>query len=195
MTETMGLNGPAPDERRIQDYLAGRLDETEAERFEEQLLADERLAAEVQQALEVRAALADAVSGGTAGDGRLRTAALVPLAAAAGIAMIAIGIYWLEPPEPVFRAVEQVQGFEVEVLARDGNIRASWRPVPGAAGYEVQILVDDGRLLRRVEVKATSATLDVGAVDRAASPVFLEVIALDDLGQVLRRSKRVALSG
>jgi hypothetical protein len=195
MSDIMELQGPAPDERRIQDYLAGRLDEVEAERFEERLLADEELAAEVQQALEIRAALADAASGRTAADRRVRRPALVSLAAAAGIAMIAIGVHWLEPPEPVFRTAEQGPGFEVEVLAGGGDIRARWAPVAGATGYEVSVLADDGRVLQRLEVDAASATLDLGAAERAARPAFLEVVALDDLGQVLRRSKRVAVSG
>jgi hypothetical protein len=186
---------PAPDERRIQDYLAGRLDDAEAERFEERLMANDDLAAEVQQALEIRAALAGTRSAGTPVRKRGRRGTLLALAAAAAVSMIALGVHWLQPPEPVFRGVQPSADFDVEVEAAGGELRARWAPVAGAAGYELRVLAPDGRVLERIEVEAPSATLDLGGMDQPASPAFLEVVALDELGQVLRRSNRIALSG
>ncbi|HEX7061972.1 MAG TPA: hypothetical protein VF200_08365 [Woeseiaceae bacterium] len=184
---------PAPDERRIQDYLAGRLDDSEAERFEERMMADDDLAAEVQQALDIRAALTGVRSAGTRMDKRAPGGTLLALAAAAAVSMIALGVHWLRPPEPVFRGVQPVAGFDVEVEAAGGELRARWTPVAGAAGYELRVLSDDGRVLERIEVEAPSATLDLGGTDQPSSPSFLEVVALDELGQVLRRSNRIAL--
>jgi hypothetical protein len=184
---------PAPDERRIQDYLAGRLDDAEAERFEERLMADDDLAAEVQQALEIRAALTTARS--APGGKPARRGPLLALAAAAAVSMIALGVHWLHSPEPVFRSVPASAGFDVGVEIAGGELRARWDPVAGAAGYELRVLAGDGRVLERIEVDAAWATLDLGGTDRASSPAFLEVVALDELGQVLRRSNRIALSG
>lgn len=179
------------DESRLQDYLAGRLDEAEAELFEERMFADDRFAAEVQRALEIRAATSVAAA-------RKRTTsprrAWVAFAAAAGAAVIAVGIVWLQRPTepPVFRGVEQRMGLTVE--ADGATLRARWQAVNGAAGYELQVLASDGGVLRSVESDGTSATLDLGAgADQASAPAFVEVSALDDVGQTLRRSERLAL--
>lgn len=185
---------PASDERRIQEYLAGRLDPAEAERFEERMFMDDALAAEVQRALEIRAAtLPASVQRRTA---RPPRRAWFALAAAAGAAVVAVGIVYLQqPPSPaVFRGVEQRMGLEVEV---DGGVlRARWQPIADAAGYELQVLASDGRVLRSLEADGTAAALDLGlAADSADAPAFIEVSALDELGQTLRRSERLALPG
>ena len=183
---------PAPsDESRIQDYLAGRLDSAEAERFEERMFADDALAAEVQRALEIRAAtsLVAARKRSTA-----PRSAWVALAAAAGAAVLAVGIVWLQRPEepPVFRGVEQRMGLAVE--ADGATLRARWQAVADAAGYELQLLASDGRVLRSVEADGTAATLALDtAADQSSAPVFVEVSALDGLGQTLQRSERVEL--
>lgn len=176
------------DESRIQKYLAGRLDEPEAEAFEERLFADEDLAAEVERALEIRAAAAPAVAAA-------RRAAKPPrrawfaLAAAAGAAVLAVGVVWLQrpPPEPVFRGVEQRMGLTVEAGA--GTVRARWPAVAGAVGYEVQVFDRDGGLLQTLETREPAATIELPD----AGPASIEVTALDDLGQVLQRSERLTL--
>jgi hypothetical protein len=179
------------DESRIQKYLAGRLDEAEAEAFEERLFADENLAAEVERALEIRAAAAPAAPAVAA---RPRAAkpprrAWFALAAAAGAAVLAVGVVWLQrpPPEPVFRGVEQRMDLTVEAGA--GTVRARWPAVAGAVGYEVQIFGRDGGLLQTVETREPAATIELPG----AAPASIEVTALDDLGQVLQRSERVTL--
>lgn len=180
------------DESRIQAYLAGRLDEAEAERFEERMFADDELAAEVQRALEIRAAtLPASVERRTA---RPPRRAWFALAAAAGAAVIAVGIVFLQqPPSPaVFRGVEQRMGLEIEVDG--GALRARWQPIADAAGYELQVFASDGRVVRNLEADGTAAALDLGApADSADAPAFIEVSALDELGQTLRRSERLAL--
>ena len=182
---------PAPsDESRIQDYLAGRLDSAEAERFEERMFADDALAAEVQRALEIRAATSLVAAKKRSTPRR----AWVALAAAAGAAVLAVGIVWLQRPEepPVFRGVEQRMGLAVE--ADCATLRARWQAVADAAGYELQLLASDGRVLRSIEADGTAATLALdAAADRSSAPAFVEVSALDGLGQTLQRSERVPL--
>lgn len=190
------MKDPTPSgagDERIREYLAGRLDAAEAERFEERMFADDELAAEVQRALEIKAAAAPAAA--TPATRRLPRRAWFAFAAAASAAALAVGIVWLQqpPPEPVFRGIEQL-GIQLEVEADAGARRARWAPVAGAAGYEVQVLARDGRVLQSFETRDPSATIEIGApADPASTPAFIEVTALDGLGQILRRSERVAL--
>lgn len=185
---------PVSNERRIQAYLARELDEAEAERFEEELMADDDLAVEVQRALEIRAALRDV----SAKPAPLRVAynprRRLALAAAAAVALVAVALpWWLQAPpiEPVFRGVEQRMGLTIEAEGRE--LRAQWAAVPGATGYELRVIGRDGTLLDTTEVSTTAAVLDLG--DReSGSAAFAEVVALDALGQTLRRSDRVAVA-
>jgi hypothetical protein len=180
------------DESRIQDYLAGRLEATDAERFEERMFMDDELGAEVQRALEIRAATLPAAAQRRTGYRPRRV--FLALAIAASAAVLAVGVTWLQQPAapPVFRGVEQRMGLEVEVDG--GALHARWRPIAGAAGYELQLFARDGRLLRSLEAGGAAATFELGApADSAAAPAFVEVSALDDVGQTLRRSERLAL--
>ena len=188
------LKDPTPsasDESRIQDYLAGRLDAAAAERFEQSMFEVDALAAEAQRALEVRAATPNAGAARRASSPPRRV--LYALAIAASAAVLAVGIVWLQgPPAPeVFRGVERRMGLEVEVDG--GAIRARWQPIAAAAGYELRVFGPDGRVLRSLEADGTAAALELGAPDSTAAPAFIEVSALDELGQTLQRSERVAL--
>jgi len=107
---------------------------------------------------------------------------------------VAAGITWLPrpPPEPVFRGSEQRMGLEVEMYT--DALRARWNPVAGAAGYEVRVFAADGRELYDVETNETAATIELETpVETADAPAFVEVTALDELGQDLQRSDRLAL--
>ena len=189
------MNDPTPssaEEGRIQDYLAGRLDAAAAERFEQRMFEDDALAAEVETALEIRAATpAQAATRRPSGPARRVWYAL---AVAAGAAVLAVGIVWLQQPPapPVFRGVEQRMGLEVEVDG--GALRARWQPIADAARYELQVLASDGRVLRSLEAEGTAATVDLGApAEGSSEAAFVEVSALDDVGQTLQRSERLAL--
>jgi anti-sigma factor RsiW len=189
------LNDPTPssaEERRIQDYLAGRLDAAAAERFEQRLFEDDALAAEVQSALEIRAATATQAAAARRPGGPPRRV-WYALAVAASAAALAIGIVWQQQPPPdVFRGVEQRMGLEIEV--EGAALRARWQAVGGAASYELQVLSGDGRVLSSLEADGTAATVDLGASgDGSAAPAFVEVSALDGVGQALQRSERLAL--
>jgi anti-sigma factor RsiW len=179
-------------EGQVQKYLAGRLSDAEAEAFEERLFTDDALAGEVERALEIRAATAPARA--ATATARPRRRAWLALAAAAGIAVVAAGIAWLPrpPPEPVFRGSEQRMGLRVEMDT--DALRARWAPVAGAAGYEIQVFAKDGRVLYDVETKETAATLELETpVQAPDAPAFVEITALDELGQELQRSERLAL--
>ena len=185
-------------ERRIQDYIAGRLSAAEAEAFEAQMFADDALAAEVERALEIRAAMqvpaaaSDMVS--RRGSARLRPA----WALAAGVAALALGLTWVRwqtPPEPVFRGAEQVMGLEAEFI--DNKLEAHWAPVAAADKYELRILADDGRLMLTLESETPTAEITLPATGIAGDPTppaFVEVVALDEFGQTLMRSQRVPLT-
>jgi hypothetical protein len=179
------------DESRIQDYLAGRLDAADAERFEERMMAEDALANEVHRALEIRAATSPAA---VKTHSRPASRTWLALAAAAGVAVLGVGIVWLQRPAdaPVFRGAEQRMQLEVESAGT--ALRARWQAVGGAAGYELQVLASDGRVLRSVEAEGTTVELDLGgAAAKTSEPAFVEVSALDGLGQTLQRSERVAL--
>lgn len=186
------------DESRIRDYLAGRLDAAAAERFEQRMFEDDELAAEVERALEIRAATpaqTQAPVGATPRPSSPSRRVLYAFAAAASVAVLAVGIVFLQRPSepPVFRGVEQRMGLQVEI---DGSaLRARWQPVADAASYELQVLTADGRVLRSVEADGTAAALALGAAADVAAAAFVEVDALDAVGQTLQRSDRVALPG
>jgi anti-sigma factor RsiW len=178
------------DERRIQDYLSGRLPSTEAEAFEAQMFADDELAAEVERALEIRAAMQDQPAAPRV-TARRATAGLPPAwAMAAGIATLGIGLVWFryQSPTPVFRGVEQTLNLEVEVAG--GKLNARWAPAAGAHGYELQTFAADGQLMDSVSAKDTTVAIELRA---AAVPAYVEVVALDDFGQAMLRSQRVRI--
>jgi len=182
------------NESRIQAYLKRQLGEAEAERFEEELMADDDLAVELQRALEIRAALKDAGAKSTARRGARNPRLTFTFAAAAAVALVAVALTWVRSPPtaPVFRGVEQRMGLTIEAEGRE--LRAQWATVPGAAGYELRVLARDGVLLDSVEVTATEAAVDLGERRESGSAAFAEVVALDELGQTLRRSDRVAVT-
>src|SRR6185503_16648827 len=131
------------------------------------MFEDDALAAEVETALEIRAATpAQAATRRPSGPARRVWYAL---AVAAGAAVLAVGIVWLQqqPAPPVFRGVEQRMGLEVEVDG--GALRARWQPIADAARYELQVLASDGRVLRSLEAEGTAATVDLGAPAEASS--------------------------
>ena len=154
------------------------------------MFADDELGAEVQRALEIRAAALQA--GVERHTVRPRPRMLFGLAAAAAAAMIAVGILWLQQPlaPPLFRGAEQRMGLEIDVDR--GALLARWQSVAGAAGYEVQLLDRDGDALLILNVDEPSAAFALSAMG-GSEPAFIEVSALDELGQTLRRSDRVAL--
>lgn len=187
----------ADDNRLIHAYLTGALSESEAEAFEERLFADDKLERELKRAMEIRAALGDAADvQAQPGRGSVQRV-LLPLALAAGAAILAFGLIQLQTPTevtPVFRGVEQRTGLEVEIA--DKQLNAQWRPVSDAALYELRLLAADGELLTFVEVSGSQATAEIDlndASNNASEAAYIELIALDQFGQTIVRSERLEI--
>jgi anti-sigma factor RsiW len=178
-------------ERRIQDYLSGRLSAADAAAFEAQMFDDDELAAEVERALEIRAAM-DPVTKPQAIARRGNAGSRPAWALAAGIAALGIGLVWFRyqsASTPVFRGVEQTMGLEVEVAG--GKLSAHWAAAPGAHGYELKTFAADGQVIDSVPVTGTTVAVELRA---AVPPAYVEVVALDDFGQTMLRSQRVRLA-
>jgi anti-sigma factor RsiW len=182
----------AADDAALRAYVAGTAQEVDAEALEARLFSDDRLAAELERALEIRAAMN---SGATKPQARRRrSGGLLPLALAAGVAMVVAGFYWLQtPPQstPLFRGAQQSLALEVEVTGN--QVRARWDAVPGAAGYELRLFERDGRLIRSMELDTTAGVIDLSTAG-TPTPASVDVTALDAFGQSLIRSQRLAVS-
>lgn len=180
------------DDAALRAYMSGTVKEADAEALEERLFSDDRLAAELERALEIRAAMkSDAIKPQAR---RRRSAGLLPLALAAGVVMLVAGFYWLQvPPQstPLFRGARQFLSLEVEVSGT--QINARWDAVPGAAGYELRSFGRDGRLIGSKEFDGTAGVIDLRS-DGTPKPASVDVTALDAFGQSLIRSQRIAVS-
>lgn len=130
-------------ERQIADYCAGRLSEAHVAAFEAELIADPRLAAEVESVQALRVALADA---GPAATTRKATLPRVPpwAAIAAGVLVGAVGSAWWWRPDPL--PVEGPLPVAQLVLGSTRSIV----PVP-----EERTLAVDSRSLLVVDVPAS----------------------------------------
>lgn len=76
------------------------------------------------------------------------------------------------------------------------TLTASWDAVPGVASYELRIFDDERTLVYATVTEGTDIELVLPAVSGEALPVDryrLEVVALNDLGQVRMRSGRLRL--
>lgn len=156
------------DDRRIDDYLAGRLEANECEEFEAQAADDPKL----RQILIMRAAenlpapapewQAEALTRGLAAARRTsRPAWLLPLAAAL---LIASGVFLLKPSRPlrvdeILRSPEgghgpiEIRAPAAGALLNAGSIEVDFVEVPGVFAYRVVAIDGNGN-----EVAATSGT-------------------------------------
>jgi hypothetical protein len=191
----------ALDGDAVAAYVAGRLDPSEAEAFEQHFFTCEECWALVQTATAARGSFVEEPrSTGAAGPrARARWAPLVPAAGlAAAIAGVTLfGVFRTEQVEPageVFRGPEGTMALDAEV--DETTLRASWAPVAGAAAYELRVYDADGRLLRASEVNAQTLAVDIDVLELGGTPsvAALDVVALDGLGQALLRSQRVDLA-
>jgi hypothetical protein len=175
-------------------YLAGKLSETDAEAFETHYLG----CAQCREDLQAGAALRELY-------GKPAVAALkrpaparrtwLPLAAAAAIALVAVGVWNSRKPaeapgQPVLRG-GSTGGLQVEVTSGpEGSIELSWPPHPNATAYEVQVLATDGVSVWRAEadephLRIAPGTLPTPLPDQS---FVVEVQALDSMGAVVAAS-------
>jgi anti-sigma factor RsiW len=182
----------------MERYVAGRLPEREAERFEAHYFGCDTCWAAVQRAVELRAAFAtmpaeEAAPVRPAGRGRAASrGAWRSVLAAAALATIVVGTWHLarqdRDPAPVLR--NGAAELAVTLRREATTLRADWAPVPGAEAYHVRLFTAAGTLVLEPETADTSWVLDWSALPAAATePVsYLEVRATDPLRQVLARS-------
>jgi hypothetical protein len=182
------------DERDLDTrYLAGLLTPEEAEAFEGHFFGCERCWELVQQGLGVRSAFqADAVlsampAGPVSARTRLHRRGWWGLAAAAGIAVVALGVWQLndlsEPgsPEDVLRGGRTA--FAVTPAMDREALTATWPQVADADVYRVRLYAADGVLVLERETGDTSVSVPVDSVATAAqgAEMFWQVQALDPL--------------
>lgn len=175
-------------------YVQGRLSEADAAAFEEHFFGCDRCWRLVKGGGAVRAALAkDAVPVG-------RTGSLwKPLAMAAGIGLVALGIWEILAarrtiPDDEMRG--SADSLVVHSRLSAGTWHLSWSPVPGATAYQVRISSADGALLDTRQVTDTILDLPAArlAPDSTGAPSYLEVLGFDLLRRPVARSPLVPLS-
>jgi hypothetical protein len=184
-------------------YLAGRLSEDEAERFESHYLACERCAAALRTAAEIRASmgrpvLAPAaapgkVAGGSGGSWR-EIGTL--LAAAATVAAFFFGMRQMAEREPLVRdgvlRSASAEAVDLSIAAEsDGTVVLSWPAHPRAHAYRVEIVRSDGVPVLKSETEDRRVVVAVGDLPEVPQGVqrLARVEALDALGQVVAASE------
>ena len=197
------LDCPYGDESLVvADYLAGRLPRAQARAFEAHSFGCDRCFGELQRATELRAT-AEAHAAGTAATrpaargGRFAWPA-VGLAAAVALA---VGIWIAQPitdrPDaPVYRdAAQSGEILPVEFSRSEDSVALSWPAVDGADRYSVRVWSETGELL--LEEDATEPSIELAErhwQDAAGTdPVYVQVLAMDELQQVIVRSELAPL--
>jgi len=180
------------DERDLDTrYLTGKLSPAEAEAFEAHYFGCEACWKLVNQGMEVRSALAP-----TAGSPGIRPH-WWGLAAAAGIAAVALGLWRLgdgsDPgrPEDVLRG--EASAFVVNAAAEGGRLVAAWPRLADADVFRVRLYSADGLVVfeRETPDSFLSVPLDSLAPPVRGGPMFWQVQALDGLRNPIVRSDLV----
>jgi len=180
-------------------YLAGQLSPEGAEAFEEHFFGCERCWDLVQQGLALRSAF-----GPDAAAPQLTRPASVPrkayggwwsLAAAAGIAFVAVGVWrsghLSDPtqPEDVLRGTGTA--FVVIANANDAALAAAWPRLAQADVYRVRLYRADGMTAVERETSDTSISVPVDSLGGlgTGSGMFWQVQAFDRLRNPVARSE------
>lgn len=190
-------------------YLAGALSEEEAEAFEEHYFGCDRCWAAVQIGLDVRAAAQ------TATERRVDPPALAvargseprpapvaprrwwPLAIAATVAVLAVGVWQWGGRSPVMPTGDGLRGPADSIHAvasfRGRTLVLSWQGTPSADRYGVRLQKRDATVVVERIVADTSFAIPrdslSGVADRER--LFWEVRALDALRRTIARSRLV----
>lgn len=176
-------------------YLAGRLPDDEAKAFEAHYFECERCARDVEEGSELRAALGRPAVAPAAVE--VRSAwNWRPLAAAAAIAFVGLGVWQLARPAAEEPAPPVLRGASAEVLvvkietALQGGIDLSWPPHPDAAAYAIEVFASDGVRVWGTEVNEPRLSIGAGVLPAPVpgQPLEAEVRALDAMRQVVASS-------
>ncbi len=183
-------------------YLAGKLTESEAERFEAHYLGCESCAAALREAGEIRAALGRPVlvPRSEVSRGSYRDAATL-LAAAATVAMFFFGLRQLaERQAPVSDSVvyrsASADGVALTITSgSSGQSVLAWTAHPDAQTYRLEIVRSDG--VPVLETETADRQVVVAIDDLPPRPEGVQLLArvdaLDALHQVVARSERTLL--
>jgi hypothetical protein len=189
---------PYTGERDLaQLYLAGRLPDAEAQAFEAHYFECEVCSQDVLgggglRELFGRPAVAAAVA--PARPAR----AWLPLAAAAAIAFVGIGVWQLARRVQVEPTVLRSAGaviVDLKVSAHaGGGFDVSWAPQPQAATYEVQVFASDSTRLWRTETREPRVSIGPTVLSAPApgSTYEIRVEAFDSLGQIVASAEVAA---
>ncbi len=178
-------------------YLAGKLPEGEAEAFEAHYFECESCWQDVQRGRELRAALGKPeVAPPTRATRSARD--WRPLAAAAVIALVGLGVWQLtrrtaeQPtPRPVLRGVNS-EGLMLKVeKGPEGGISLSWPAHSDAATYEIEVLASDGVSVWKTEAREPRLSIDPTVLPAPGKGIsfLIKVEALDPMGQVVAKSE------
>lgn len=181
-------------------YLGGKLADADAEAFEAHYLSCERCWGEMERAGEIRTAMGvPAVVRAPRSRGGRRDL-WTPLAAAAVVAVIAVGLDRVSQPSPsagptVYRGPSGGTFVVTARSTRSGEASLEWPAHPNAATYVLRIIASDGTPIMTSETPETKVALDVAALPPHGPGVsFLaRVEALDATGLVVARSAPVRM--
>jgi anti-sigma factor RsiW len=178
-------------------YLAGRLTDSEAEAFEEHYFSCPECREDVRRGGELRETMGRPAIVAPAPERRAARSWL-PLAAAAAVALIGVGIWHLsrrtEEAATVSRAARgSIAGLSVSARA-DGGIDLTWAAPPGASSYEVEVFSPDGRRLWKTETREPRARIERAVLSPPLPAYEIRVDALDALSQVVASGEVTAAS-
>jgi hypothetical protein len=188
------------DERDLDTrYLAGKLSPEEAELFEGHFFGCERCWDLVRQGLALQSVFqADAASsasrGRVAAPPRRARRPWWGLAAAAGIAVVALGIWQLGPPPGPSAPNDVLRGeakpLLVSATAGRTIISAAWPKAPDADMYRVRLYQADGIVAFERETSDTLVSVPVDSISKAsrAGEMFWQVQAFDRVRNAVARS-------
>ena len=182
-------------------YLAGELPEGEAQAFEKHYFECESCWQDVQRGSELRATLGNsAVASAAPHAAAIRRArSWLPLAAAAAIAFVGIGVWQLTRQSAVESSPAVMRSSVVDVLALEvsggpqGSVDVAWASHSEASSYRVQVLGSDGLGAWKKEVSETHLKIVPGDVAPSGKQMQIQVEALDAMGQVVATSERIPL--
>jgi hypothetical protein len=178
----------ADDDDLLRHYAAGKVTESEAERFEEHLFGCDRCRTELEQAMGIRAA-AEEPSRASLLQWRFPSVSFV--AAAAAVIVVVFGLWQLRSRDhAVLQPVRGTQRGELAATARvtGGTLSVTWRPTPAAHEYAVQLFTVDGTPLQSVRTSESRASLPLGSLPSGAR-LYWRVQAIDENGVVISSSQ------
>ena len=186
-------------------YLAGTLSEEEAEAFEEHYFACDRCWSTVQLGRDVRAASDRRASAAAlevrrvapAGARAISRARWMPVAIAAALTLVAVGLWQRSDPRAVIPSSDPLRGPNDSIPAvasvSGRTLMLRWQPVPDADRYRVRLQRSDASVVleRLIANTAVSVVRDSLPEVDDGERVYWEVQALDGIRRTIARSRLV----